>query len=330
MPAQKTKSGLYAKYGPGLKKAWNEHRGDETEYSKFGELPAGIEGGIARLVECKFDQFKKGEMQGEFYFYAAGILLSPKEHEGMHVQGLRTQIMEPVCATPGRSRQTQAEHLAWIANEMRKLGLSTVEIEAEDLEEMAKALKESAPVFRFRTWKGQATEEYPDPRVNHSWEGACQWTPEIGEEIVDRTASSNGVGSAKTTASFNEFEDLESLVQRASNRDEEAQDTLKNLALSTGAPEEEVENAPNWEEVAEMIRRGSKSEKPSPATASEPEKDQVVGYRPLDVKTKKPAKKAVQCEITKVNHEQKTVTLLNLDNGKTEYPGIPWSSLEDL
>ncbi len=39
-------------------------------------------------------------------------------------------------------------------------------------EEALETLKEEAPHFEFRTWKGKPTPQYPDPRTNHVWNGA--------------------------------------------------------------------------------------------------------------------------------------------------------------
>lgn len=181
MPQQKVKSSLLAKYGAALQKAHSAHRYDETEYSQFGDLPAGIEGGIAQLVECKFDTYKKGDLIGHYFFYAAGVVVEPKEHADIPIAGLRTSLTEPMCDTPSRGRKTVEEHYQWVLNELRKLGVDTAGMELDDLEATVTALKETAPYFRFRTWKGakQTTGPYKDqePRTQHSWGGACEYTP---------------------------------------------------------------------------------------------------------------------------------------------------------
>lgn len=186
MPVAKSKSALVAKLGDKIRKAHEAHKGDETEYSSFGELPAGIEGGIAQLVDCKFDVVKEGkDNAGEYYFYAAGTVMEPKEFtdsEGnLHrVEGLRTSITEPIYDTPNRkSRKTVDDHLAFVLNEMRKLGVDTSSIGAEQLEDVCEQLKQLKPFFRFRTWKGQAETTGPyagkEPRVQHVWNGCCDY-----------------------------------------------------------------------------------------------------------------------------------------------------------
>ena len=59
MPAQTGQSSLFAKHGDKLLKAQAEHRGREPEVGN-PQLPAGIEGGVAQLVDCKIGVYKDG------------------------------------------------------------------------------------------------------------------------------------------------------------------------------------------------------------------------------------------------------------------------------
>jgi hypothetical protein len=174
---QNTSGGLFKKLGTALAKAHEAHKDEEVKYSNMGDLPPGINNGIAQLVECKFSQYEKGDQAGEYFFYAAGVVVSPTEHKGLRITGLRTSIMEPLCDTPTRSRKTVDEHVGWIYNELRKLGCDTSSLTPDNLEEVAAMLKEAKPFFQFRTWAGQPSAEYPDPRTNHTWNGVCEFTP---------------------------------------------------------------------------------------------------------------------------------------------------------
>lgn len=189
MPKNKQRSELFKKYGPRLEKAHELHKGDETEYSQFGELPPGINGGIAQLVDCRFGQYAKGDLTGEYFFYAAGTVHSPIEHEGVRTEGLRTSITEPLCDTPNKTRKTVEDHLGWIYNELRKLGVDTENMDVSQLEETCADLKEMQPFFRFRTWQGEATPQYPNPRVNHQWGGQVDYSPDedAGAATEDET-----------------------------------------------------------------------------------------------------------------------------------------------
>jgi len=117
MPAKVSKSPLMAKLGNKLAESFDKHKDDETRYGGGSDLPKGIEGGIAQLVDCKFDTYKTGDNKGEFFFYAAGIVKAPKEVGGVPIVGLRTQIgPEPLCDTPDRSRKTNRRSLV-VGNE---------------------------------------------------------------------------------------------------------------------------------------------------------------------------------------------------------------------
>jgi hypothetical protein len=152
MPGVKSKSGLSGRLGGKLNEAVVAHREDETTFGGGGGLPGGIENGIAQVVECKFGTYEKGDNKGEYFFYAAATVVLPKMHDGIPVYGLRTQIgPEPICDTPGKTRQTLEEHVAWVLNEFRKLGVDTTQLGADDIEPTAEAIKQAAPFTRFRT-----------------------------------------------------------------------------------------------------------------------------------------------------------------------------------
>lgn len=223
MARQTATGGLLAqKLGDRLHTAAAVHQHDEVEYSQFGELPGGIDGGIAQLIDCKFDRVKPGKTNaGEIYFYAAGVVKSPIEHGGQRIEGLRTSITEMVCDTPGKVRETVEDHLGWVQNQMKMLlgsGCDTDCLSGDELENTATLLKEAAPHFKFRTWKGdkqeiverggrwyveqggkvlkgpyaseqslKAANPYAgsEPRVSHLWNGCCSWT--------DTDALTNGV-----------------------------------------------------------------------------------------------------------------------------------------
>jgi hypothetical protein len=215
----KGKSELLAKYGDRLRKAFDRHKNDETDLGNFRGLPEGIEGGVAQLVECKFDKVRAGkDNAGEWYFTARGVVKHPLTHNGRRVHSLQTSIIEPLYDTPTRARKTVDEHLAHILNQMRLLGADTAGMGIEDLEETAAALKEAAPHFQFRTWKGdkQTEGKYKDrePRVQEQWGALVEWNDEdegIGDAVSGpavegapvgpgggRALASNGMASPST------------------------------------------------------------------------------------------------------------------------------------
>lgn len=134
------------------------------------ELPAGIERGVARLTEIGIRDIYQGENAGELLFEATGVVVSPVEYAG-----LTTTIREPLCDTPNRpSRKTFNNHWCWVLNELYKLGVAHGALTTfQELEMVLKALSQTQPYFKFRTWEGPPSEKYPEPKVNHIWNGLC-------------------------------------------------------------------------------------------------------------------------------------------------------------
>lgn len=164
MPAQKTTSGLVGKLGQKLIAAHEAHKGDDTVYSGGSELPGGIRGGLAEIVDSKFGIYAAGTAHaGEYFYYAAAIVRSPDTHEGSQVSGLRTSIgPEPMCDTPEKTgdnaKKTLQDHVDWLLNEWRKLGIDTKGIKPDQYEAVAEGLKNSKKVTKFSTRAGSTTE----------------------------------------------------------------------------------------------------------------------------------------------------------------------------
>lgn len=293
---QQNQGGVLSKVAQRMRQAHEAHKNDETEYSKFGELPEGLEGAIARLVEAKFDVYKEGNNKGEPYFYAAGVVVTPDIHVDKNgtihrIEGLRTAIGPiPLCDTKNSKGEvtTLDQHVARMYNELRKLGLPTATIAFDQLEPTVAKLKAIGPYFKFRTWKGKPTEQYPDPRVNHDWQGVIQYSATsngAAGSVKDNTAAApaaspqqphgqrpaapaaptppaapkgpRGPQKAAPTPppapeKFDEFGDLASLVERANADDPYAQNELSSLAEKAGVADEAT-NAQTWQEVADLI-----------------------------------------------------------------------------
>ena len=363
MPMQTKKSGLFAKYGNKLDTAVQKHAADETNYG-IQPLPPGITNGVAKLVECKFDTYKSGNNVGEYYFRAAGVVLEPEEVSlangtTQKVAGLQTSIMIPVCDTKNQKGEVthQEEHIDRILNEMRKLAGDefTQGASGADLEDLATSLKEAAPYFRFRTSQSPATTQFPNPRIWENWDGAKgleSYEPPEGGGVED---NSEPVTTETPAGEFNEFqgqepesepdpvepEDLDALAVSAKEDDEGAITRLGEIAEEVGIPTEAVEKAPSWEAVISLIRKardkaaapatkGKAKAEPAPEPTAEwkPDKGDVYFYKPLDPKTKKPVKKAIEVEVKSVDLRFKTVTALNSDDRKTLYKDVAWASLE--
>jgi hypothetical protein len=345
MPMQRGKSGLAAKLGDRGRKAAEAHRSDPVVYSEFSELPAGIEGGVAQLVDCKFDVVKPGKNNaGSYYFYAAGVVVSPLEHEGTRVEGLRTSVTEPLYDTPGRSRESVEDHIVWVQNELKKLGVGPELLGFDDLEGAAAALVSAQPYFKFRTWKGAKTTDgiYKDrePRVQSMWNGMTSWNGDSPSETTDNTkeAASDGPPNAAAEPdageSFSEFSDDERLgllAVAADAGDAKSAKELTDLALAAGIDQDDVDSAENWAAVAEGIKSaggGQAAEEEAPEEEEapwEPAKGETYKYGILNPKTKRKVK--VDCEVVGVDKKSATVSLKRNDT-KGVIKGVKWADLE--
>jgi hypothetical protein len=359
MPAQKSKGGFLEKYGDKLRKAHEESRAEPPDYGSFSDLPDGIEGGIAQLIDIKIEEIPKGkDNAGEYRFAATGIAKYPQAlPDGRRVAGGRTQVFEPLFDTPTRTRKTPGEHWKFVLNQLKLLGLETTEMSMEEVEENLRALKEAAPYFKFRTWKGskQTEGQYKDrdPRTQHQWMGIVldfdEENPESGAGLDDHTAG-NGEPvdefAGETPSEEEPTEDLDALAEGAAADDNEAVTRLTELGKAAGMKQKEIDNADSWQDVVAKIREHTGAAGPEEGeeegdeeeegeeggeeeeAAAKPQVRDPVRYRPLDPKTKRPQKKAIECQVTVVNEAKKTVDLKSLDNPKTVFKSVSWDALE--
>ena len=266
MPSQVAKSGFSAKYGNSLSRSVGAHAKDETSYSRFGNLPGGINNGVAQLIEAKFDTHDSGDHEGDYYFYCAGTVVSPdKAPDGTPIKGLRTSYTELMYDTVNSKgvTVTQDEHVSNMLNEMRKLGGDTSHVTSgEDLENLATALVQAAPHFRFTTSQGKPTPEYPDPRVWENWSGSKgleNYTPSSN----DRPVTDNTGGTTEET------DDLLILGEAADGGNGPAQATLEERALALNIDSQFIKDASSWSSVADMIRKGGTNSSPETSTPVE-------------------------------------------------------------
>jgi len=268
MAKKQTKSSFADRIGSKGEEAHSEVKDAPVKIT--GDLPAGIDDGVAKLSECYFGEDKKGNN----FFRAAGVVLSPETFAGERLVGRTTSIYEILEDTPKREgKKTFKDHLDWVENELKKLGLPVSELEFEEIEDAMKELV--GVVFKFQTWKSDPSNQYPNPQTNHKWMGVIEdYDEEAGEEEVE-----------------DETEETEEEVEGDIEEEEEE--------IEEGEIEEEVEDD-DWQ----------------------PEKEDIYFYKP------KGKRKLIECEVTQVFVKQNTVTLLNNDDRKTQYKGVPWSSLK--
>lgn len=141
---------------------------------------------------------------------------------------------------------------------------------------------------------------------------------------------------------FDESVDIDSLAARAMGQDEEAQKALTEMAEGLGISDAEINEADDWEAVADLVRgkQGGGDDEGMPPEEPEGEQveikvEDVYLYAPLDPKTNKPGK-PIECEVLSVNSDNGTVTLKNYQTGKTIQDAkkkplaVPFSELKVL
>lgn len=346
MVARKRKATFASKMGKDYKAAFNKHKTDETTYSTGGNLPSGIDNGIAQLTEIKFGTYDSGNFKGEWYFLAAGTVVSPdSSKDGQLIKGLRTQIMEPMCETEGRSRETVDEHVEWVLNMFRILGMETEELEPEDLEEAAKELVEAAPYFAFRTWSGKPTKQYPDPIVNHQWIKEVEYEAEEDDDVEEEDDEELEEDELEEEEYEDEEEeeedeiDLDALVKKAKRKNKAAQKELTEWALEQGLTEEQIEETDSWEELVELAQgdeeedeeeeeyEDDEEEEYEDEEEDEEEEDEEIPQKGMTVSYKPPrARKAVECLVTSVASTKGTCSLKNLST-KEIYKAVPFEKV---
>ena len=248
MAPQTAVSGVLAQLGQEARNAVLQHANDETDFGQDGGLPTGIENGIAKLVACEFGLIKEGDNKGKPYFRAAGVIVSPETHAGVKVAGRQTSIYENVFDTPNSKgkRKSVADHIGHVMNEMRKLGAPTKGLQdTSQLEATAKALVQAAPHFKFRTWQGKPTTDYPNPRVNEQWGGQVAAPDAVDATVAQAAAVEDNTGSVQEAPAA-----PQTLGARADDGDNDAAKQLNERAQAANV---DPEDYPTWVAVEEAL-----------------------------------------------------------------------------
>lgn len=312
MAAQTTNAmaGLMQKMGKQVLEAHKEFAGAEVKYSNMGELPAGIQNGIAQLVDIKVDKIADGkDNAGEYYFYAAGIVQEPetftdKAGNVHNLKGMRTSIIESLFDTPSKSRKTFKEHWAWMYNELGKLGIETDKLDPQNMEATFQAMAKAGIHFKFRTYsfpKRKPGEpgydpKYADrePQVFHDWQGAVEYKQsEAGSGVQDDTAPAatavtatkppaNNKPTAKPTpapaakpdTSADMGDDYTQLATLADNGDDSAGAKLTAACEQRGIDPSAYDN---WTAVAAVLSGSGVNTEAAPATEAAADDTPAVG-----------------------------------------------------
>ena len=294
------------------------HKNDETTLGGFSDLPAGINGGVAQLVDAKVDEYKEGDNKGKLFLFFSGVVVSPAEHNGIPCAGLRCNKTIKLF---GDANNTKEVAIGKALNEVRKMGGMTSEIKARDLPVLLEALKAEGPFFRFRTshYKPENAKPTDDPILViqlrgkiDNYDGA-----EGSGGVLDNTGSPTDGGEAQ-----GDDTDWDAVVAAANNEDGDAQTKLRETCQAMGMSEQEVEDAPDWEALAAYIKNGGAASggTDDSAEGSEDWKPEVNDEVAIKLKGMKSAQKL---KITKVN---KTTIDLRNENTKKDFKGLKWTA----
>lgn len=247
----KTKSSIIGKLrAEGSQQVHDQVKDRDTRYGSGGDLPAGIDGGIAQIVQAYFKVHEDGDHKGKVFAFFGGTVKSPgeirlpKDKGGnvVRVRGMRTTKFIPCYSTQRKGQQgdtvgkTFEENWDVLLNELRMLGVSTADVSDDEMEDVLKGLQDEQPHFRFRTWSGSATEKWPNPRVNEQWqgvEGLEEYADEDGDEVEDET-NEDPDKEAPEEAADDAEEDVEALGEAADSEDVSAAVRLTELAAAVG------------------------------------------------------------------------------------------------
>lgn len=360
MPVQETESLLMKELGQEFVKA---HEQSKNVKAKQGQtLPSGLKG-IAQLNEIAIKKIKEGKNVGKLMFYADAIILEPLTYNGFPVKGKRTQISEPLYATPTRKRKTIKDHLDFVYEHLKMLGVKVQDLKPSAVELAIAALKANkANVFiGFRTWQPPAATEGQyagqEAMLMQFWD---ERITDFKKKDATETAVKNNLPSEpepiptvdeptdEPVDPFNPPDDepeqidpelvdqgdIDSLAKRADEtQDLEASNRLNQLATEAGIPDDVAKATKTWKELADLI----KGKKPSTNGTPEEKSNEIsigigdqFNYKPLDPTTKKPSKTAVVVQVLKIDEDKGTVDLARVDNPKMKYLNVPATDLEDI
>lgn len=335
----------------GLGSSMRAHANDETQYGMaFIDLPPGISGGIAKLVEAKTGEYKTGDNKGKSFIYLAGVVLEPETVEGVvrkvfkdgsvvivstedvDVKGQRTSAMLPLCETA----RSEDENIENALNELRKLGGEEcteglggdTEKEAmESLDALLEELKEQGPFFKFGTSASTPTAEYPEPRTWENWFGVRGLEDYEPEEESDPEVEDDPEDDAEEDKPEKSDEDdipFKQLGEAADEGDEEAETELTTIAEGQDLNPDDYET---WSELAvalgDDVADDTEEEDDDDPGTETPEKGVVYGYKPPKSRT------VLECECTAVFEGRETCNLKDLD-GEKIFKSVSWDDLEEV
>lgn len=218
MPAQVQQSNLLQRFGVRIAKANAEHKDAPLDLG-FKRLPPGIKNGVAKLTSFTLKEYAQDEkiaaLRGQEYFHAVAVALSPKQQDGVAVEGVQFSQRFPLCDIPANPdnqfskpksfNTTWGEFLQCLLCFGIKPSQSLDPSGAEQwayYQAAVKTLNSSQPprTFEFTTrgWTPPKTTAEPNPkeRVYEDWGVQCEWNGQADPGAGVTVQQSNGVASS--------------------------------------------------------------------------------------------------------------------------------------
>lgn len=258
------------------------------------------------------------------------------------------------------------QNIEKIEGHLKLLGASKEELAqgAAAMEAIVEAMQQQvqggeAIYFKFETSEGKATPEYPNPRVWENWYGIRERqgyeppskgpTPGVSSDKTRQAAPSTN-GPAKSPAAQQVAkqqaakapakpapapepepelpDDVRELAALCESGDDKAIQKLQDIALGLGVTEDEWGATANYGEAADLVEAAQANSTASPDEPAPvvPSKGEVYEWFPVDAKTGKPLKKAVEVEVTTVDKKTETATIKRSDT-KAVVKGVKFADL---
>lgn len=260
MPVAQRQSPIAPRLDKELNGEFLNHKDDEVTFGSGSDLPAGINGGIAQLIEMKIDEHKDGDNKGKLFLYIAGTVKVPYDVNGVKVQGLRAMKTYKLYAN---NQVTKDQAIQKALNAIKQFLGDPGEVfkgvsKFSQIIPIMEAIKADAPHFRFRTYSftppAPPGGEAPDPMVVTEFRGLTEFDDSAtgNGEVIDKTT---GTPSDNGEAQGSE-EDWDAVLASANDNDGEAQTKLQDTCKTMGMLDKDVEDAASWEDLVAYIKSG--------------------------------------------------------------------------
>lgn len=279
--ANTTQASILAKLKKAAPGAHKTHKDTEAKVSGMS-LPKDVMG-ICEFDSWKLANQKSGKNAGKPYISFTHIVHEPVEYAG-------ARVSKTIFIRETRNASTE-DQIGKVYNEIKLLGGDVSH--TKDVGEAISLLDDLIGTYsRFHTWQGKPTKEYPNPDVNVQFDGACEYTPEEGDDIEEE-----------------EELDEEEVEEEDEGEEEDADEE-----------EEDGEDEGEEEEGEEEEDEGDGEEEEEDGDDEEgewtPDVGDVYGYDGVDG------------EVKSVNKRSKTVTIELYDDEGTVVKNVPWDDLE--